>query len=417
MTMKVQTGQRITEALLQHERRRTAILIVLFSAGICYRMLDMLVLKTVDPETPTGTFSIAWLFPVTILVFEVTSFLVISKHLRSNNKTIPLAARYINTVIEICLPSCMIFIIAKQYPQFNVLNSPVVYVYFIFIILSTLRLNFWLSVFCGTLAAASYFAFSYLLYNHFYASDGVKVATLFLAGVSAGLVARQIRTGINNLLKEAEKRHLVEDLFGQQISMEVAGKMLENDGKLESKRMQVAVVFIDIRNFTQFAADKNPEEIVQYQNDFFKIVIGAVTRYNGIINQFLGDGCMVTFGAPVTLENPSQHAVDAAVLLLQELNWAVENGKLPATKIGIGIHTGDVVTGNIGTAQRRQYSITGSVVILASRIEQLNKQFASQLLVSEEVIRAIDTNASTVTCFGLVALKGWHKPVSVYKLA
>ncbi|HEX6426028.1 MAG TPA: adenylate/guanylate cyclase domain-containing protein [Niastella sp.] len=415
--MKVLFSEGINEALLQHERRRTVILIILFSTGICYRFLDLFIIKTTDPDTPTGTFGIAWLFPVTILLFEVASFLVISKHLRCNNKAIPLAARYVNAVIEVCLPSCMIFIIARQYPQFNVLNSPVVYIYFVFIILSTLRLNFWLSFFCGALAAASYVAFSYFLYKHFYASDGVKAAILLFAGIAAGLVARQIRTGINNLLQEAEKRHLVEDLFGQQISMEVAEKMLENDGKMESKRMQVAIMFIDIRNFTQFAAGRNPEEIVQYQNAFFKIVIDTVTRNNGIINQFLGDGCMVTFGAPVALKNPSQHAVDAAVLLLQELNTAVENGKLPATRIGIGIHTGEVVTGNIGTAQRRQYSITGSVVILASRIEQLNKQFASQLLVSEEVIQAIDTDASSVTCFGYVALKGWQKPVVVYKLA
>jgi adenylate cyclase len=415
--MKVIFDERINEALLQHEKRRTMILVVLFATGICYRFLDLFFLKTTDPDTPTSTFGITWLFPVTILLFEVVSLLVISKHLRSSNKAIPLAARYVNTVMEICLPSCMIFIIARQYPQFNVLNSPVVYIYFVFIILSTLRLNFWLSFFCGLLAASSYVAFSYFLYNHFYASDGVKVAILLFSGIAAGLVARQIRTGINNLLKEAEKRHLAENLFGQQISMEIAEKMLANDGRIESKRMQVAIVFIDIRNFTQFAAGKNPEEIVQYQNAFFKIVIDTVTRYNGIINQFLGDGCMVTFGAPVTLENPSQQAVDAAVLLLKELNIAAENGKLPATRVGIGIHTGEVVTGNIGTAQRRQYSITGNVVILASRIEQLNKQFASQLLVSEEVIQAIDTNESSVTCFGSVALKGWLKPVVVYKLA
>ena len=105
------------------------------------------------------------------------------------------------------------------------------------------------------------------------------------------------------------------------------------------------------------------------------------------------------------------------MLLLQELNLAVENSKLHATRVGIGIHAGEVVTGNIGTAQRRQYSITRNVVILASRIEQLNKQFASQLLVSEEVIQAIDINTSCTTCFGSVALRGWHKPVVVYKLA
>jgi adenylate cyclase len=128
---------------------------------------------------------------------------------------------------------------------------------------------------------------------------------------------------------------------------------------------------------------------------------------------------MVTFGAPVQLENPAKAAVDAAVRLLQELNKALEKGLLPATRIGIGIHTGEVVTGNIGTTQRRQYSITGSVVILAARIEQLNKQFGSQLLVSEEVIQAMDKNmaAEAATNYGCVALKGWHKPVTIYKLA
>ncbi len=133
---------------------------------------------------------------------------------------------------------------------------------------------------------------------------------------------------------------------------------------------------------------------------------------------FLGDGCMVTFGAPVKLDNPAKHAVAAAIMLLQELNRLVEDGGLPATRIGIGIHTGEAVTGNIGTSQRRQYSITGSVVILASRIEQLNKQFGSQLLVSEEVIQSIDAHdTAEATSFGYIALKGWHKPVGVYKLA
>ncbi|MCS3795622.1 adenylate/guanylate cyclase domain-containing protein [Niastella sp. OAS944] len=410
--MKVLFGENINEVLLLHEKRRTFILIILFAVGIGYRFLDLFVLKTTESGTPNVDLNLTWLFPVTILLFEVVSFIVISKHLRSNRKHIPLGARYVNTVIEVCLPSCMIFIIAKQYPQFNVLNSPVVYIYFVFIILSTLRLNFWLSFFCGVFSAASYFTFSYFLYEHFYASDGVKVAILVFSGIAAGLVAQQIRSGINKLLVEVEKRHLAEHLFGQQISMEIAEKMLENNGAIESKRMQVAVMFVDIRNFTQYASDRSPEEIVQYQNDFFKIVIDTVTKNNGIINQFLGDGCMVTFGAPVKLGNPSQHAVAAAVMLLHELNRL-----LPATRVGIGIHAGEAVTGNIGTAQRRQYSITGSVVILASRIEQLNKQFGSQLLVSEEVIQSIEGDQTAVDSFGYVALKGWHKPVGVYKLA
>jgi adenylate cyclase len=236
-----------------------------------------------------------------------------------------------------------------------------------------------------------------------------------MSGIAAGLVARQIRKGIDNSLQEAQRRLRVENLFGQQLSPEIAHKMLQEDGKIESRRMRVAIMFIDIRNFTKFAAGKKPEEIVQYQNAFFSIVINAVSRHHGIVNQFLGDGCMVTFGAPIDLTNPSQHAVDASMTLLKELDAAMEMGDIPITKIGIGIHTGEVVTGNIGTSHRQQYSITGSVVILASRIEQLNKQFDSQLLVSEEVAHSIQ--GIGFEHYGSVDLKGWHKPITIYKVA
>jgi adenylate cyclase len=176
-------------------------------------------------------------------------------------------------------------------------------------------------------------------------------------------------------------------------------------------------MFIDIRNFSRFAASRKPEEIVQYQNAFFKIVINTVSKYNGIVHQFLGDGCMVSFGAPVDLENPSQNAVDAATNLLRSIDAAVQRGEIPATRIGLGIHTGEVVTGNIGTQERQQYSITGTAVIMASRIEQLNKQFDSQLLVSEDVIRSVAPGPVPVLCLDEVLLKGWQEPVPIYKLA
>jgi adenylate cyclase len=280
-----------------------------------------------------------------------------------------------------------------------------------------LRLHFGLSFFCGLLSSAFYVAFRLSVDGHFNSNDAGRAIIILLSGVAAGLVANQIRAGINNSVKEAERRQRVENLFGQQISPEVAEKMLENDGKIESKRMIVAIMFIDIRNFTRFAADRKPEEIVQYQNAFFKIVIDTVSKYNGIVHQFLGDGCMVTFGAPLGLKNPSQNAVDAATTLLKAIDTAAMREEIPPTKIGLGIHTGEVVTGNIGTNERQQYSITGSTVIMAARIEQLNKQFGSQLLVSEDVMRSINSLATPATRLDAVALKGWHEPVPVYQLA
>lgn len=415
--MRVTFQQQLDEQLLRSERKRTIIIILLFLFSLGYRIVDAIFFKVDTSSQPLPSFSTVWLFPLAIIFFELGSLFYINRRIRRGGKKIPMPLQYLNTVFEICLPSLIILGVAKQYPQYDLVKSPALYIYFIFIILSTMRLNFMLSFLCGLLSAASYIVFTLAFKEQFYSSDAARATIVLLSGVAAGLVANQIRAGINNTVREAERRSRVENLFSQQISTEVAEKMLENDGHFESKRKRVAVMFIDIREFTRFAAGRNPEEIVQYQNAFFKIVINTVSKYNGIVLQFLGDGCMVSFGAPVDLENPSQNAVNAAMMLLQSIESAMAKGEIPATKIGLGIHTGEVITGNIGTHERQQYSITGDVVILAARIEQLNKEFGSQLLISEDVNRSIHSTPVAATCLDEVMPKGWHEPVSVYKLA
>jgi len=409
--------QQLDRELLYSERRRTIILIVIFCTAMAFRWINMFLFTKDEQTVQIESFSTVWLFPTAIILFEVFSLVYINARIRTKGKRIPLVMQYLNTAFEICLPSLIILYVAGQHLFYNVLQSPVILIYFLFIILSTLRLNFGLSFFCGLLAAVSYSVFSIFLYGHFNTNDGGWTFLLLLSGIASGLVANQIRSGINNSLYEAERRHKVENLFGQQISIEVAEKMLENDGIIESRRMQVTVMFIDIRNFTHFAAGKSPEEIVQYQNAFFSIVINSVIKHDGIVNQILGDGCMVTFGAPLPLQNHSQKAVNAALEILHQLETAVGNGNINPTRIGIGIHTGEAVTGNIGTDIRQQYSITGNVVIMASRIEQLNKEFQSQLLVSEDVTRSIANFIPETNSYRDISVKGFEKPVTIYKVA
>jgi adenylate cyclase len=415
--MQATFQNQLNKELLFSERRRVLILIIIFSAAIVVRLINQFFLRPDEETLKIESLSTVWLFPLVIILFELVSLAHINRRIKSKKRAIRQVMQYINAGLEICLPSAIIIYVATEYTSYNVLQSPAVFIYFIFIILSTLRLNPALSVFCGLLAAASCASFSFFFYGHFNSNDAARAFILLFSGISAALVARQIRNGINNSLEEAERRHKVESLFGQQISAEVAEKMLANDGKIESRRMEVAVMFIDIRNFTHFAAERSPEEIVQYQNAFLNIVINNVTRHDGIVNQILGDGCMVTFGAPVPLSNPSQKAVDAASEILKELQAAVTAGNIIPTRVGIGIHTGEAVTGNIGTSSRQQYSITGSVVIMASRIEQLNKEFQSQLLISEEVFMAINSQAFLPEVYRDITLKGFDKAVSVYKVA
>lgn len=413
--MEVAFQHQLNDQLLRSEKRRTIIVICFFLFAMIYRIIDGVFIIMDDKAKLLQTFTAIWLFPIIIIIFELLILAAVNKQIRNKQK-IQVRFQYLASAFEIIILSFIMFSVVIQHPDYNVLESPAVFVYFIFIILSTLRLNFGLSLFCGVLSAVSYVIVALGEYHHFDTDDSGRTLILFLSGIAAGLVAREIRKGINSSVREAEKRHRVESLFGQQISPEVAEKMLENDGRIESKRMDVAVMFIDIRNFTTFAAGRTPEEIVQYQNAFFSIVVNTIARHQGIVHQFLGDGCMATFGAPLPLDNPSQKAVSSAMEILQQLEIASSNGKIIPTRVGIGIHTGEAVTGNIGTEKRQQYSVTGSVVIMASRIEQLNKELHSQLLVSEEVLRSIDGAGVKTRMYKDISIKGFGEPVSVYQV-
>jgi adenylate cyclase len=126
---------------------------------------------------------------------------------------------------------------------------------------------------------------------------------------------------------------------------------------------------------------------------------------------------MATFGAPVATGRDCANALSAARELLAAVKALSDSGRIPATRIGIGLHAGEAVTGNIGSQARQQYSISGNVVILASRLEQLNKDYGSQLLVSAEVLRAAGEEGRGAEPLGAVQLKGHDEAIEVYRLA
>ena len=175
-------------------------------------------------------------------------------------------------------------------------------------------------------------------------------------------------------------------------------------------------MFLDIRQFTPFVEQHQPEEVVAYLNTLFSFMIDIVQSHQGVINQFLGDGFMATFGAPVSAENSSQQATEAAQEIIDKINIEYHQGNIPKTRIGIGLHYDEAVTGNIGSAVRKQYSITGKVVIMASRIEQLNKKYGTSLLISREVYNQLDKNTQNKFAWlKATKIKGSEKLVSLYK--
>ncbi len=216
-------------------------------------------------------------------------------------------------------------------------------------------------------------------------------------------------------LKIAEQK--IKGLLDQQVSGAVATALLSENGTGGTKheRRFVCVLFLDIRNFTPFVESKTPEEIIEYQNNVLGFMMEKIVEHGGIVNTVLGDGFMATFGAPVSAGNDCLQAYKAAVEIMQMVREKSRTGQIPPTKIGIGMHAGNVVAGNVGTKTRKQYLISGNTVIIASRLEQLNKQYGSSLIISKEVVERLPAAMNLPRVFDQVMVKGRSKPVQIAK--
>lgn len=330
--------------------------------------------------------------------------------------TPPRALRFVNALIETSVPTMLMAAALREADPVVVLQGPPVILYGVFIILSTLRLELALPVFTGVVAALGY---GYLSFAYLHGAPGagllgasgpivMKCLMLLLCGAAAGFVAGQLRRRIRKALRTAEERQRIVSAFGQQVPPAVVDEIVRGGGHLPSRRSFVCVMFMDIRDFTRHVEKRSPEEIVALQNRVFGTAIEVVNRHHGVINQFLGDGFMATFGAPLSTGEDCRNAVAAARELV---------ARITDVRIGVGLHAGDAVTGNVGSELRKQYSVTGNVVILASRIEQLNKQFGSQLLVSREVLARCGDQGEGAAALGPVHVKGRDEPVEIYRFA
>ena len=241
-------------------------------------------------------------------------------------------------------------------------------------------------------------------------------ALFFITGHTAGLITNQIKKGLLKHYKALSERNEIQKLFGQQISKEFVDELVENKFEIKSRARLATIMFLDIRNFSIFAQDKSPEEIIAYQNNVFSFIIEIINKYKGIVNQITGDGMMAIFGAPIQHENDCQLAVNAAIEIQDELEKRIKNNLIPETKVGIGIHSGDIVTGNVGTAERKQYSITGQAVIVAARLEQLNKKLNSSILISEQVFQNVQLNGLSPIKYENINIKGYPSSINIYRL-
>jgi adenylate cyclase len=214
-----------------------------------------------------------------------------------------------------------------------------------------------------------------------------------------------------------EEQNRIVGMFGQHVSPSVVERLLSQDVELGGEVRHVCVMFLDIEGFTTFSESRKPEEVVVYLNSLFSVMIDIVNDNHGIINKFLGDGFMAAFGAPISDVSDCKNAVAASRAILDKIAAMSATGEIAPTRIRIGLHAGEAVTGNVGSSARKEYTIIGDVVNLASRLEQTNKQFGTRLMVSETVIDRLGGVPEDAVPHGAIQVKGREQAVEVYALA
>ena len=227
-----------------------------------------------------------------------------------------------------------------------------------------------------------------------------------------------VAEGFNRMVGGLREREFLKDTFGKYVSREIRDEILAGRISLEGAAMEVTILFADLRDFTPWVEATGPREVVRDLNAYFAEMDQAIRDHRGLVLQFIGDEIEAAFGAHRHLGVRGIGDGRAALEMRRRLRaWNAQRergGKVPL-RHGIGIHTGPVLAGNIGSAERHSYALVGDPVNLASRIQSLNKELGSDILVSGETRRRLNGQFDLVP-LSAVRVKGKSVEVEVYRL-
>ncbi len=213
-----------------------------------------------------------------------------------------------------------------------------------------------------------------------------------------------------------KKQNIILELFKPYVPKAVTSRILEGKGSLPSELSEATIIFVDIRGFTELADQLDPEKTIKIINNIFKPIVGIIEKCDGCINKFLGDGLMVTFGIPFNHKDDSERAARVSLEIMKSIEkyGKIKIGnKLKNLKARIGINTGLCISGEIGSALRKEFTVIGDAVNLASRL-QVNA-VPGKVLIGENTFHRIKDNFITSPPRKL-RIKGKKDLVSVYTL-
>ena len=220
-------------------------------------------------------------------------------------------------------------------------------------------------------------------------------------------------------MESLRQRDFIRDTFGRYLSSEVVEELLDSPAglKMSGENREVTFLVSDLRGFTALTSSLSPNQVIEIINRYFEHMIEIIARYQGTVNEFLGDGILSFFGAPLYAEDDPERAVACAVEMqnaLAVVNVEQRRLKLPELAMGIGINTGEVVVGNIGSERRASYGAVGTPINAAYRIESFT--VGGQILISPSTHDCIETDL-TIRGTREVKFKGLDEPVTLYDVA
>jgi adenylate cyclase len=236
--------------------------------------------------------------------------------------------------------------------------------------------------------------------------------------IHTGDELEDLAMGFNRMVDGLKERDKLRSTFGKYMTAAVMDHLLAGKVSLGGESLKVTILFTDIRSFTSISELMDPQQLVALLNEYFTEMVGIVMQEDGVVDKYIGDAIMAVFGAPVPKANDAVNAVRAAVRMrraLVDLNVRLEARGIPSLHTGIGIHTGEVVAGNIGSEKRMEYTVIGDAVNLASRLETSTKELGVHVLISEDTF-ALTEHVARVRPVREITVKGRKQPVMTYEL-
>jgi adenylate cyclase len=272
-----------------------------------------------------------------------------------------------------------------------------------------LRRNAFLATGVCLLLAAIFFVYQYVKFQSGVFIQGSAIVFSIFSIAAVGLAGRQA--------EEAAEKRRIEQLFGRYVAPNVVQELIRNRNlvRFSGKKERLTIFFSDIRGFTTMSEQLEPEKVSELLNEYFSRMTKLVFKHGGTLDKFMGDCIMAFFGNPMPFSDHAKRAVTMAVEMIQEIEslkkeWA-DRGKPYSLDVGIGISTGDVVVGNLGSAEFFDYTVIGDTVNLASRLQSNAKR--GQILISastyEEVKDFVEADPMEP-----LTVKGKSQPVDVF---